>query len=184
LTGVIANSDPTHGFGILGSAATRTALYAVGAALPGDARLTAVYQDRVELERSGAREVLRLPIARTHRPARAAEVVAVTEDPAAAPETAEAEAAIAPVAKFWRVHHLTFESTDSSGRVIGYELSGAGSHSGLRKGDVLTAINGMPLTDRNAAQQLIDQAGQGKDPAQLTVMRNGNPVVVTVHPDF
>jgi type II secretion system protein C len=184
LTGVIANTDPTHGFGILGSATSRTALYSVGAVLPGDARLVAVYHDRVELERSGVREVLRLPNAQIHHPPRTAEVAAVTADPTPVAETAEAVAPASPLPKFWRVHHLTFESTDASGRVIGYELSGAGAQSGLRRGDVLTAINGLPLSDRNAAQELIEQTGKGSEPAQLTVLRNGNPVVVTVHPDF
>jgi len=62
LTGVIASKDPQRGFGILGSEANRTSLYGVGDALPDGSRLAAVFADRVEVERGGLREVLRLPL--------------------------------------------------------------------------------------------------------------------------
>jgi type II secretion system protein C len=179
LTGVIADTNPAQGFGILGQTANRTALYAVGAALPGDARLVAVYVDRVEVERAGIREPLRLPVDRDRGTMRTA-LTAVTA-PAAA-ETVEPEAPSEPPAKFWLVHHLTFESTDAGGRVIGYELTGGGKRSVIQKGDILTAINGVPLTDRSTADRLIDE--EGSKPAQLTVLRGGSPVVVMVHPDL
>jgi type II secretion system protein C len=182
LTGVIAGADPTRGFGILGQASDRTALYGVGAALPGDARLAAVFIDRVEVDRDGQRQKLWLPL---HRAGRQASLDAVDATAHATAEALEPQDDATPAmtaSRFWRAHQLALESTDASGRVIGYKLTGAGKHgSPVRPNDILTAINGVPVTDRESAQQLISAAGS--NPAHVTVLRNGSPIVLTVDPD-
>src|SRR6202034_4686003 len=61
LAGVIADKDPAKGQAIIGENAVAAKLYAVGGAIPGGARLHAVYADRVLLERNGALESLKLP---------------------------------------------------------------------------------------------------------------------------
>jgi hypothetical protein len=47
LAGVLALQDPNQGMAILGPTAAQAKLYAVGSAVPGGARLRAVYRDRV-----------------------------------------------------------------------------------------------------------------------------------------
>ncbi|MGH8260612.1 MAG: type II secretion system protein N, partial [Steroidobacteraceae bacterium] len=61
LTGTIAANDPKDGLAILGPNPTAANVYAVGDNVPGGARLHAVYQDRVLLERNGHLESLMLP---------------------------------------------------------------------------------------------------------------------------
>ena len=81
LHGVLAGADPAHGVAIIADAQGDERSYAVGAALPGNATLEAVYADRVALRRNGALESLRL------RP---------PEDATAAPAAANAANAAAP----------------------------------------------------------------------------------------
>ncbi len=60
LRGVLAGSEPGAGVAIIGDAQGGERSYGVGAALPGEATLEAVYPDRVTLRRNGALESLRL----------------------------------------------------------------------------------------------------------------------------
>ena len=53
LAGVIAEKDPSKGQAIIGDTATSGKLFAVGAMLPGGARLNGVYGDHVLIERGG-----------------------------------------------------------------------------------------------------------------------------------
>jgi len=192
LTGVIADADPQRGFGILGSEPNHTSLYGVGDALPDSSRLMAVYADRVEIERAGLREVLSLPLslAATGHPARIAALAngggenptppAVThghpdaETPPAPPPAPDQSrgAAIA-----WTTTHLGSEKTDSAGHLIGYDLTGVGEQAGgLHSGDILVAVNGTRVTDRDRVSQLLDSEGR----MRLTVVRDGFPRVVTL----
>jgi hypothetical protein len=63
LTGIIAASDPKSGMGmaIIGTQAGNAKIYPVGQRVPGNARVHAVYVDRVLLERNGVIEALTLP---------------------------------------------------------------------------------------------------------------------------
>src|SRR5580698_8255339 len=61
LAGVIADKYPKKGQAIIGANAASGKLYAVGAMIPGGARLHAIYADRVLIERNGALETLPLP---------------------------------------------------------------------------------------------------------------------------
>jgi type II secretory pathway component PulC len=178
LTGVIAADDPGRGFGILGTAREHTAVYPAGASLPGAARLIAVYADRVELERAGVREVLRLPraaltgtalVARVELAALAtAETPPVTAGPEAMPDSTAA-------AQHWINHYLGWEARGTDGRVIGVHLA-VRRRDGIEAGDILTAINGVPVTRDNAAQ-LLGRDGEGQ-PLALTVLRNGKSIVM------
>ena len=61
LAGTLAGREPEHGWAIIGASGQSARVYATGAALPGGAKLFAVYTDRVILDRNGARESLLLP---------------------------------------------------------------------------------------------------------------------------
>jgi type II secretory pathway component PulC len=188
LTGVIATGEPAAGFGILGTTRQHTSLYPAGAELPGGARLAAVYRDRVEIEMGGMRQALFLPRRAGQVGSMTAATRVASADPIAELPTGAVVKATTPE-EDWLTRHVMAEATDSSGRPFGLSLSGGSRKNGLRLGDVLTAINGVPVPDRKTAVELLSQPGrlsQG-DPqqlAQLTVLRNGNPVNVVLHPEL
>ena len=53
LTGIIAATDPQNGLAIIGTRPATPRSYPVGENVPGNARVHAVYSDRVLLERNG-----------------------------------------------------------------------------------------------------------------------------------
>jgi type II secretory pathway component PulC len=195
LTGVIAYQDPLQGFGILGTKPDHALFYRVGADLPNAARLVGVYADRVEIERAGVREVLRLPLGLA-RAGHLVQMAAVTEANAEEPTPAPAkshghalaegfyppapEEGKAAAVEYWTQVHLGMERTDSDGRLLGYKLRGVGGKhdDGLRSGDVLTAINGAPVGERGRVSQQLDS----DESVSLTVLRNGSTVVITLPP--
>ncbi len=61
LTGIFAATDPKNGLAIIGTSASNAKVYPVGERVPGNARVHAVYADRVLLERNGSIEALMLP---------------------------------------------------------------------------------------------------------------------------
>jgi type II secretory pathway component PulC len=61
LQGIIASNNPGQGFALLGAAAARSALVAVGSTGPGGLILREVYADHVVLDRGGKLEYLLLP---------------------------------------------------------------------------------------------------------------------------
>jgi len=60
----------------------------------------------------------------------------------------------------------------------GYRI-GANAPAGLQQGDVLQQLNGTPLTSAEAARAAIGGA-QANGTAQIQILRNGQPVTVTV----
>jgi type II secretory pathway component PulC len=194
LTGVIAYPDPLQGFGILGTEPGHAVFYRVGAELPNAARLVGVYADRVEIERAGVREVLRLPLglAPAGHLVQMAAASTETEEPTPAPAKSHGHALAegfyppgpeegkAAAVEYWTQVHLGMERTDSDGHFLGYKLRGVGGKNdeGLRSGDVLMAINGAPVGERGRVSQLLDS----DQSVSLTVLRNGSTVVITLPP--
>jgi len=65
LRGVFASEDSSGGRAIVGDPQGKEENYAVGDPLPGGAKLSEIYPDRIILERNGRFETLRLPKERT-----------------------------------------------------------------------------------------------------------------------
>lgn len=59
----------------------------------------------------------------------------------------------------------------------GYAI-GANAPPGMRAGDVVQSINGVALSDPAAADAAL--AGSGNGPAQVTILRDGKPITVTI----
>lgn len=59
----------------------------------------------------------------------------------------------------------------------GYAI-GANAPPGMRAGDVVQSINGVALSDPAAADAAL--AGAGTGPAQVTILRDGKPITVTI----
>jgi general secretion pathway protein C len=177
LTGTIAEHDPKDGLAILGPNPAGANVYAVGDNVPGGARLHAVYEDRVLLDRNGHLESLVLP--RQMTGGRSA-------PPPAPPPSYAAE----------RVRQLIIQNPGAIANVIrpqpvfaggkqrGYRVYPGRNRQaflrlGLRPGDLVTAVNGTPLDDPTRGQEIFGTLGSSSE-AHVTVMRNGRQQDLTL----
>ncbi|HEY6452037.1 MAG TPA: type II secretion system protein GspC [Steroidobacteraceae bacterium] len=174
LAGVIADQDPAKGQAIIGDTAAAGKLYAVGALISGGARLNAVYEDHVLLERNGRLETLLLP----RNPTKG------LPPPPLAPSarTAPLQDNATVLAGLVRVQPVF-----NQGKLSGYRIFPGGSHGssafnqlGLRPGDLILAVNGTPLDDAGKAMEVLQTLSSSAS-ATVTVSRNGQPQEVNLN---
>jgi len=170
LTGIIAAKDPKDGLAIIGTAAANGKIYAVGGRLPGNARVHAVYLDRVLLERNGTIEALTLPHNKSSGgpPPRAAVPTPSAIDRVQRAITNE-PGLISDV--------LRPQPVFADGKLRGYRVypgrdARAFAALGLRNGDLVLAINGTALDDPARGNDIFSSLSNS-DQARVTVMRNG-----------
>lgn len=177
LTGIIAAKDPKDGLAIIGTAAANGKIYAVGGRLPGNARVHAVYLDRVLLERNGTIEALLLP----HK-------FSGGSPPATAPMGPS------PLDRMQRALSnepglisdvLRPQPVFADGKLHGYRVYPgrdvkAFAALGLRNGDLVLAINGTALDDPARGNEIFSTLGNS-DQAHVTVMRNGQQQDITLN---
>jgi general secretion pathway protein C len=163
LYGVRMGSDPESGSAIVEAGANGQRTYAVGQPITDDARLAAVYADRIVISRGGAREVLflRETDARTITPVRSG---------------LSADTLIAD---------LGLQAYFEAGQLIGFRVNADSSApavqaAGLQRGDIILEINGRALPqDGQAAARLLPQIAQANS-LQLTVRRAGERITLDV----
>jgi general secretion pathway protein C len=170
LSGTIAASDPKGGLAILGPNVNTLLVYAVGDNVPGGARLHAVYQDRVLLERNGGLESLVLP--RQVQDGGAAQPIA--QPPSFAADRVrqlitENPGVIADV--------IRPQPVFAGGKQRGYRVYPGRNRQaflrlGLRPGDLVIAINNTPLDDPARGEEIFGTLASSGE-AHVTVMRNG-----------
>jgi general secretion pathway protein C len=176
LAGVLATSDPKEGMAIIGESAAAAKVVAVGQQVPGGATLHSVYNDRAVIDRGGALESVLLP--------RRSEGTF-----AAAPPPPPPSAVPGGDAGIERMRRMVADDPGLIGQVMrpqpvfaGGKMRGfrvypganrqAFARIGLRAGDLVTAINGTPLDDKDRAQEIFATLGSSTD-ARVSVMRNG-----------
>jgi general secretion pathway protein C len=174
LAGVLATPDPRQGMAIIGESAAGAKVVAVGQQVPGGAMLHSVYNDRAVIDRNGALESVMLP-RRT----------AAGGAPPPPPPTAAND----QDATLERMRRLVNEDPGVIGQVVrpqpvfrGGKMTGfrvypganrqAFARIGLRAGDLVTAINGTPLDDKDRAQEIFSTLNSATD-ARVSVTRNG-----------
>ncbi len=187
LAGTLAGREPEHGWAIIGASGQSTRVYATGAALPGGAKLFAVYTDRVILDRNGARESLLLP--------RLAGGAGGVMPRSVANNSAE-EAPNASLAD--SVRQLLVQNPQATGDLLrpqpyfmggslrGYRVYPGRNRAqfaslGLQPGDLVMAVNGTALDDPNRGLEILRGIGQG-GAVTLTVERGGQQQQITVDP--
>ena len=180
LTGIISADDPQNGLAILGQTAANAKVFAVGDNVPGGAKLHAVYNDKVIIDRGGVLETLMLP-----------RQIA----PGAPPPTAAALPTESPVAD--RMRKLITEQPSlmadvmrpqpvfANGKQTGYRVypgrnRAAFGKLGLKPGDLVTAINGTSLDDPEHGQEIFRTLGSSPE-AHITVTRNGQQQDLTLN---
>jgi general secretion pathway protein C len=162
--------DPKRGFAVIGTTATDTRNYRVGATLPGGAMLHSVYKDRVLLDRGGAIEALLMP-------------PRVGARPPPPPVAAAGPAPAGRVQQVMRENPTLLNQVMSrtlqleGGKLKGMKVYPVGNGQaftklGLKSGDLVTAINGVQLNDQTKADEIFGSMSNAAE-AQVTVLRNG-----------
>ncbi len=173
LAGVLAGDDPNHGLAILGESAASAKVYTVGQNVPGGARLHAVYDDRVILDRNGAFESLLLPRGSAGH-GKGAPIVAAAA-PAANPiDTMRRVISDNPnaVSEILRPTPVFVNGKQQGFRLYPGRNRAAFSHLGLQSGDLVTAVNGTPLDDPARGNEILSTLSSATE-AHVTITRNG-----------
>lgn len=168
LTGIIAAGNPQAGLAIIGTTANNAKVYPVGDRVPGNARVHAVYADRVLLERNGTIEALMLPRKFVSR-------APPTPLPGPSPLDRVQRALTNEPGLISDV--LRPQPVFADGKLHGYRVypgrdARAFAALGLRQGDLVLAINGTTLDDPNRGNEIFSSLGNS-DQARVTVIRNG-----------
>lgn len=175
LAGLMATADPKEGMAIIGESAATAKVVSVGQQVPGGAQLHSVYNDRAIIDRSGALESVFLPRNSTVG--------------SAAPLPPPVAASTGNEGMVERMRKLVSDDPGVIGQVLrpqpvfaGGKMRGfrvypgvnrqAFARLGLRAGDLVTAINGTPLDDKDRAQEIFGTLNSSSD-ARVTVTRNG-----------
>ena len=168
LTGIIAATDPKNGLAIIGTSASNAKIYPVGERVPGNARVHAVYVDRVLLERNGSLEALMLP-----------RKFGGGAGPAAGPGPTALDRVQRAISNEPSLLSdvLRPQPVFAEGKLRGYRVypgqnAKAFASLGLRNGDLVLSINGTALDDPTRGNDIFASLGNS-DQARVTVMRNG-----------
>jgi len=174
LAGLLATDNPKEGMAIIGESAAAAKVVVVGGQVPGGATLHSVYADRAVIDRNGALESVMLPRQATGNlsPAPPPPPVASSGDP-----------------NLDRMRRLVSDDPSVIGQIMrpqpvfaGGKMRGfrvypganrqAFARIGLRAGDLVTAINGTPLDDKDRAQEIFSTLNSSTD-ARVSITRNG-----------
>jgi general secretion pathway protein C len=182
LVGTLAGPLPEHGLAIVGETPQAARVYAVGATLPGGVRLHSVYPDRVVLDRGGALETLPLPRKLAGGPG-------FVPPPAASPSGdgglgANVQKLIAQGPEV--VGEMVRPMPDfANGQLRGFRLYPGRDRQkftklGLQPGDLVTQVNGVPLSDAQRGMEILRGLGNAGQ-ATVTVERAGAVQQLTVN---
>ncbi len=181
LRGVFASEESTGGRAIVGDPKGKEENYAVGDPLPGGAKLSEIYPDRIILERNGRFETLRLPKELAHsqslnagnlRAPRAGSVS--SSGKAAAFQKYRKEIKQNPSSFMNYVRAAPYRE---DGKFVGFKLQAgrqpdAFNQLGLQSGDIVTAINGVQIDSPSTGMKAMRALGDG-DSVSVTLLRGG-----------
>jgi general secretion pathway protein C len=151
--------------------------YAIGAQLPGGAVIRSIYPDRVLLERDGRVEALRLPkigdsgggLATTPQPTLRGQSAPPQNLGQLRQEIMNNPQRLMDVVRAMPVM--------DHGKLTGYRIYPSGNPSafnqlGLRPGDVVTSVNGIPLTDPAQSMRVLSSL-KTSEQISIGLVRNG-----------
>lgn len=197
LRGVIASDDQETARAIISEPSGNESFYAVGALVPGNAELKEIHPDRIVLFRGGRYETLRLPedtlnMGSEPRPGS----VQPPMEPDFEPEQEPDAMGLAPGPSNLGQYRdallknpqsiaglLQAEPVYQNGRFGGYKLGNAQdarmlARFGLRRGDVITAINGTVLDDPSKVPEVLRSLSQAKELRVDYLRNNGHQSTV------
>lgn len=187
LRGAIAADDPKFAHAIIADSTGTEKVYFVKDSIPGGASLERVQADRVVLRRGGQLEVLRLPRLSeggTSQPAAAASArPAVLRSMAPSPAENVQTAMERQAGGFLDV--VRPQPFMPNGQLRGYRVYPGPNRQqfgalGLRPGDLVTEINGLPLNNPAQGMEVFRSLGDATE-LTVTVERDGQPNVLSLN---
>jgi general secretion pathway protein C len=182
LKGILAYGSESSSRALIADGSGRERPYAVGDDVPGGATLKAIHADRVILERSGRFETLRLDRNKNSGagtgPSAAAAVVQSNVATRGGDATTLAELRSELLKEPGRAsQYVRLQPVYTEGKLQGYRLYPGANRSlfqsvGLRAGEMVTSVNGVPLDDAAKALQLLGDLRDVNELA-LTLERGG-----------
>jgi Type II secretion system protein C len=179
LTGTLEARTPEKGLAMLGQTLDAVRLRGVGDSILEGYRLVQVFADHVVIEHLGERVALRLQKERLPGPA-GSELLAQAAPPAYPPGP--------PPRRFGPAYNnpLAYQifrptaSLGEDGRYQGVEVGRSlkAQEYGLQPHDVITQVNGHPMTNPGVALKLMRELSEA--PGEITVLRDGVPQTITV----
>jgi general secretion pathway protein C len=198
LNGIFSSDTPAISMAIIAEKGKKDVTYFKGDTVPGNARLHEIYADRVILSRAGKFETLSLkrPEAKIERVSDdAAQSVTLPVTTAAdsdkSPENIEQLQEIRqqlrtnPQELFDKLRLTPIEAPGSGG-LLGYRLEYADGtllkKLGLQAQDIVTSINGIPVTNTEPLMELMENPASMKV-LNFSILRDGMPQSLTVQLD-
>lgn len=189
LKGVMATSDPALAGALISEGSGQEKHYRLDDMLPGGAVLKEVHADRVLLQRNGRFETLRLPKEKMTGTTASAKRGAPPRRTATRRTSGGGslkeyrQRLMENPAELWQMVRLEPVMQDN-GAIKGYKVSPQKDKQlfqqlGLRKGDIVTAINGIPMSDTSQMGQALNQLSTSSR-FEITVDRNGRQQTVNV----
>ncbi|HEY0232471.1 MAG TPA: type II secretion system protein N [Dokdonella sp.] len=208
LRGTVAQNDPKAGFAVIADGANGERTFRVGEEVVSGVQLGAVYADRIILLRGAAEETLKLPRDSNLAPADVVRATPATAGSRAAGTRADASpkgasAAAAPAAQTVKAPTDWQQTVDrlrqnpdelmkrvqivpvlDGGKLTGVRVSAGADAAlinqiGLRPGDIVTSVNGMPVDSLSRGQDIMSSL-KNSSSVRVTVLRDGKPADVTV----
>ena len=185
LRGVFSSGDAEKAMAIIADSSNKELPYRVGDSVPGGATIKQIAPDRVLLERSGRLETLLLPSERKAQFNSKINTSRRTELSTAS-QLGKIRQQIVKN-PFDAGKYLTIEPVMEGESVKGYRVHPKQEHqlfsaAGLKTGDVVTRVNGVPVGDPNAMGKLMHQLTTA-DRFTLQVENNGKPRMLNVRLD-
>lgn len=178
LTGLFASTNPKDSIAIISEKNGKDESYRIGDSVPGNATLHEIYADRVILRRLGKLETLRLK-----EPAEQLEI-GRTELPTAPDTTPRTSPMLKEMQEMYKTDpqklfsQMRLTPVTEEGRITGYRFSHNNrefmKQIGLTTQDIITAVNGIPVTDSAKLFAMMKDADQLGE-INLTIMRDGEP---------
>jgi general secretion pathway protein C len=185
LVGTLAGPQPEQGLAILGESPQAAKVYMVGSTLPGGVKLHSVYPDRVVIDRSGALETLPLPRQVASGTNFQVPVANTTAAPAGQPALAESVQRLIESGPEVVGEMIRPMPDFANGQLRGFRVYPGRDRRmfaklGLQPGDLVTQINGVPLTDAQRGMEILRALGNAGQ-ANVTVERGGNVQQLSVN---
>ncbi len=189
LTGIFAATIPEESRALIKDASGKQRSYAVNDDLPGGAKISAIYPDRVILLRGGRYETLRLePNKSPSPPAQATQLPTVAPpggvSPAALSELKNArQQVLANPGKAGE--YVRIQPVYNEGKLQGYRLYPGKNRDlfnnlGLQPGELVTSVNGVALDDPAKSLQMLGDLAQAGN-VTLTLERAGQVRTVNLN---
>lgn len=187
LKGTIAAEPPETAVAIIADGGNKEQVYTIGSSVANNAKLHAVYADRVVLNENGVLTNLKLP---KEFPEDSPRVnrrnTTATPQPTVSPDTQSIQSVLTQnVSQLSDVIRPTPYFVD--GQQQGYRVYPGRNRAqftalGLRPGDLVKDIDGQALSDPTQAMEIFQTLGSASE-VSVTVERNGQPEVIVLRTD-